>query len=90
MIYITLPPGTEGEISAWELASGGTGIYRSAIVIVYVLIAIFTALFIDLKALLHAYKRGKNCQNLFGKEFSEELLSMTVKELRDKIGLKKA
>lgn len=75
----------EGKISAWELASGGTGIYKSAIV--YVLIGIFTALFINPRAVMQAYKRGKGCRNLFGEELTDSLLALTVKDLRKKVGL---
>jgi hypothetical protein len=75
----------EAQISAWELAAGGMGIYKSAAI--YVFIALLTGLFINPKSVWLAYKRGKGCRNLFDIEFTESLLSLTVGELRGKVGL---
>jgi len=76
----------EAEISAWEMGAGGIGIYKTAIL--YVLLAILTGLFISPRAVCRAYKRGKGSQNLFDIEFSDDLLSLTIKELREKVQLK--
>lgn len=75
----------EAEVSAWELGSGGIGKYGSAEAFLY--LGVIVGLFINPRAVHRAYRRGKGCKNLYCLEFSEELLAITVGELRQQMGL---
>jgi ubiquinone biosynthesis protein Coq4 len=75
----------EAEVSAWELGSGGIGKYASAEAFLY--LGMMVGLFINPRAVRRAYLRGKGCRNLYHLEFSEELLSLTVGELRLQMGI---
>jgi hypothetical protein len=70
----------EGEIGAWELASGGAGKYPLGWP--YILSITLLAFILHPKAIIRAYQRGRSCQNLFKSDFKEELLSKTVGDLR--------
>lgn len=75
----------EAEIGAWELATG----CRTSLVAWFLNGgAVFVGLFLFPKAVWRAFKRGWRTQtNLYHDFQYESLLSMTVKELRQKIGL---
>jgi ubiquinone biosynthesis protein Coq4 len=75
----------EAEVSAWELGSGGIGKYVSAKGFLY--LGVFAGLFINPRAVHRAYRRGKGCRNLYHLEFTDELLSVTVGELRRQMGI---
>ncbi len=75
----------EAEMSAWELGSGGIG--RYAAVKFYLYLGVMLGLLIDPRAVRRAYVRGKGCKNLYHLEFTEELLSLTVGELRHQMGI---
>lgn len=75
----------EAEIGAWEIASGCQNYFVAWFLNFG---AVFVGLFMHPKAVLKAFKRGRNTQtNLYHNFEYEPLLTMTVKELRTKIGL---
>ncbi len=75
----------EAEVAAWELAPKGLGKYPNGWI--YVLAMFFIGLALYPKKTLQAFKRGKNCTNLFNSDFKSEILDDTVAELRKKVGL---
>jgi ubiquinone biosynthesis protein Coq4 len=77
----------EAKVSAWELGSGGIGKYGSAKAYLY--LGVLVGVFINPRAVHRAYRLGKSCRNLYHLEFSEELLSITVGELRRRTGISK-
>lgn len=75
----------EAEIGAWEIASGCQNYFVAWFLNFG---AVFVGLFMHPVAVLKAFKRGRNTQtNLYHNFEYEPLLTMTVKELRAKIGL---
>ena len=77
----------EAEIGAWEIVTGCRTFF-----IAWFLNggAVIVGLFINPKAVLNAFRRGwKTDTNLYHNFEYAQLLEMTVKELRDKIGLDK-
>ncbi len=77
----------EAEIGAWELA---TGCKTSFIAWFLNSGAVFIGLFMCPREVIKAFKRGRNTlTNLYHNFEYEPLLEMTVKEVRDKIGLDK-
>jgi hypothetical protein len=75
----------EAEIGAWEIA---TGCRKSFIAWFLNSGAVIVGLFMHPKAVLKAFQRGRNTRtNLYHDFEYEPLLSMTVKEVREKIGL---
>lgn len=75
----------EAEVSAWELGSGGAGLYSA--VGWYLYLGVLGGLLINPLAVRRAYKRGKSCKNLYTSAFDESMLAWTVGELRAKLGL---
>lgn len=75
----------EAEVSAWELGSGGAGLYSA--VEWYLYLGVLTGLLINPLAVRRAYKRGKSCKNLYTLAFDDNMLNWTVGELREKLGL---
>lgn len=75
----------EAEIGAWEIA---TGCRTSFIAWFLNSGAAMVGLFISPKAIIKAFKRGRNTKtNLYHNFEYEPLLNMSVKELRNKVGL---
>jgi hypothetical protein len=76
----------EGEIAAWELASG-CGSFLAAWVLN--LSALVVGLVISPRRVFRAFVRGRHSQNLYltAGEWSEALLDLRVGELRTKLGL---
>ncbi len=78
--------GGESRISAWELASGG--IDRGNVAGHFFLAhALFFGLLIDFRAMRDAWRLGKRCSNLFGREIDDALLGRTVAEVRVELGI---
>ncbi len=75
----------EAEIKAWELGSGGW--QRHRIVLLFMLAAIPLGLWLDPRALWRAYRRGKNCRNLFDRECDDGILAETVGSVRARLGI---
>ena len=75
----------EAEIGAWEIA---TGCRTSFIAWFLNSGAVLVGLFTHPKAVIDAFRRGRNTKtNLYHDFDYESLLKMPVKEVRDKIGL---
>jgi hypothetical protein len=75
----------EAEIGAWEIA---TGCRTSFIAWFLNTGAAFVGLFMHPKAVIKAFRRGRNTRtNLYYNFEYELLLKMTIKEVRDKVGL---
>jgi hypothetical protein len=74
----------EAEIGAWELASG-CGRHYPAWVLNFAAVAI--GAFLWPRRVWAAFRRGRRSGNLYGIDFSEELLDQTVGDLRQAIGL---
>jgi len=74
----------EAEIAAWELASGCHRHFAAWVLnIGAVLIGVVTCP----RRLIRAFRCGRHSRNLYGGEYSENLLSMTVGDLRRELGL---
>jgi hypothetical protein len=75
----------EMEISAWEVGAGLGGLWVAWLICVPFFLA---GLMIDPRRTLRAHHAGRDCRSLFVDTAPyEELLSMTVGELRERIGL---
>jgi hypothetical protein len=74
----------EGEISAWELASG-CGPYLAAWVLN--LAGFGIGLFLSPRRMLRAFVRGRHSRNLYGEGFNAMRLSQRVGDLRRELGL---
>jgi hypothetical protein len=74
----------EGEISAWELASG-CGPYLAAWVLN--LAGFGIGLFLSPRRVLRAFVRGRHSKNLYGEGFNSARLSQHVGDLRRELGL---
>jgi hypothetical protein len=72
----------EAEIAAWELAAGCAD---HAAAWVLNLGAAMIGLVICPLRVAAAFRRGRRSDTLYRSEFSEELLAMSVRELRDKL-----
>jgi hypothetical protein len=78
----------EAEIGAWEIA---TGCRTSFIAWFLNTGAVIVGMFMYPKAVIKAFRRGKNTRtNLYYDFEYESLLLMTVKEVREKVGLPSA
>jgi len=69
----------EAEIAAWELAAGTHDKYFAKFIN---LVAVLYGTFLSPKRLLTAYTLGRNSKTLYSLEFSEELLNISVTQLR--------
>lgn len=69
----------EGEIGAWELASGA---YGYAAVWVLSLAAFSAGLLLAPRSLWRAFVRGSACDTLYRHDWNDEWLQLTVRELR--------
>jgi hypothetical protein len=74
----------EGEISAWELASG-CGPYLAAWVLN--LAGFGIGLFLSPRRVLRAFVRGRHSKNLYGEGFNPARLGQRVGDLRRELGL---
>jgi hypothetical protein len=74
----------EAEISAWELAAG-CGCYWAAWVLD--LGAATLGLVIAPRRTWRAFRRGRSSRTLYREEFGDELLDLTLPELRARLGL---
>jgi hypothetical protein len=74
----------EAEIAAWELASGCRRYLAAWILNIG---ALLVGLMLSPKKVVVAYKRGRKSSNLYGREFSQELLSTSIGKLRSELGL---
>lgn len=73
----------EAEISAWEVGSGGLGRYWAGWILD--LMNVGQGLIINPRGVYRAFMRGRQTQNLFDREFTEELLHRRVGELRSQL-----
>jgi hypothetical protein len=76
----------EAEMGAWELGSGlrdRTGVRLAIRVFGF-------ALPLHRQRLLHAFVRGRHCQNLVGRPLDDATLDRSVAELRTELGLDRA
>jgi len=75
----------EMEISAWEVGAGLGGLWVAWLICVPFFLA---GLMTSPRRTVRAYRAGRHCRSLFVDTLpSEELLSLTVGELRRRIGL---
>lgn len=75
----------EAEIGAWEIATGCRSFFIAWFLNAG---AVFVGLFMYPKAVIRAFRRGRNSKtNLYHNFDYESLLTMTVKEVKDKIGI---
>ena len=69
----------EGEISAWEIASGCAGFWAAWLLN---LLGMLLGFMLAPGAVFRAFVRGRRSQNLYRRELGAELLAMPVGELR--------
>lgn len=74
----------EGEIAAWELASGCRDHVAAWLLN---LSAAAIGLAIAPRAIVRAFRRGRACRNLYEREWSDEILDLPVGALRRELGL---
>jgi hypothetical protein len=74
----------EGEIGAWELASGCAGFVAAWVLNLY---ALAIGLVVAPRAMWRAFVRGRHTRNLYRTPWSEGLLDAPVRELRARLGL---
>ncbi len=77
----------EAEISAWELASGCKREYAAWLLNMG---AMMYGLLFHPGAMVRAWTRGRQSDNLYGRDFDDELLGRHVCEMRDELGLAKS
>ena len=74
----------ETEIGAWEVASGCARFYQGWLLN---LLSFAIGLVINPRGVYGAFMRGRRSRNLYRSEFSEELLSSRVGDVRRRLGL---
>jgi ubiquinone biosynthesis protein Coq4 len=74
----------EGEIAAWELASGCRDHWAAWYLNFW---AALIGLFISPRAIERAFRRGRTSRNLYGREWDDGVLDRSVSELRRELGL---
>ncbi len=74
----------EAEIGAWEIASGCAHHYAAWQLNLQ---AMAIGLVIAPRAVYRAFVRGRHTKNLYREEFNDELLSSTVRDLRQRLHL---
>jgi len=77
----------EAEISAWEVGSGGLNRFWAGWWLDLMNIA--QGVVIDPRGIYRGFMRGRQTSNLFGGEFSDEMLDHTVGEYRRSLGLER-
>ena len=75
----------EGEVAAWELASGGLGPFWTAFP--YVFSVLLVGFVLDPRAIVRAFIRGRGQSNLFVTDFGARLRGMRLGELRRQLGI---
>lgn len=81
--YEATPIG-EGEIGAWEVATGLRRLWAGWVLNLF---AMGFALLFAPRRVYRAFIRGRHSRNLYGSEYTEELLDSSVSEMREKLGL---
>ena len=74
----------EGEIAAWELASGCRDHWAAWYLNFW---AALIGLFISPRAIGRAFRRGRKSRNLYGREWDDGILDRSASELRRELGL---
>jgi hypothetical protein len=74
----------EGEIGAWEIASGCRGFFAAWWLN---LVAMCFGLFLAPGRIFRAFVRGRHSRNLYGERFDEDLLARPVADVRARLGL---
>ena len=77
----------EAEISAWEIGSGGLHNYFAGWWLDLMNVA--QGLVVNPRGVYRGFMRGRSTKNLFGQQFSEEMLTHLVGEYRHKLQLEK-
>ena len=75
----------EAEISAWEVGSGGLRRYYAGWVLDLMNVA--QGLVVNPRGVYRSFMRGRRNSNLFGMEFSDDLLAAHVGEMRKRLRL---
>lgn len=74
----------EAEIGAWELTSGCRDHYAAWVLNIA---AVLIGLPLAPRAIWRAARRGRESQNLYGREWDDSLLDRTLGELRSELGI---
>lgn len=74
----------EGEIGAWEIASGCTD-YRAALILNLQVMGFM--LVSQRRRIFEAFVRGCHTRNLYGREYGDRLLEQSVEATREELGL---
>ena len=74
----------EGEIGAWEVASGCRDLFAAWVLNLY---AMQLALWFAPRAVWRAFVRGRHSENLYAEPWSESLLEESVGDMRRRLGL---
>ena len=77
----------EGEIGAWEIASGCRDMIAAWVLNLY---AMWIGLWLSPRAMWRAFARGRHSQNLYGEPWSDALLDASVGETRRRLSLERA
>ena len=77
----------EGEIGAWEIASGCRDMVAAWVLNLY---AMWIGLWIAPRAMWQAFARGRHSRNLYGEAWSEALLDASVGDTRRRLALEPA
>ncbi|MCB9893317.1 MAG: hypothetical protein H6839_02585 [Planctomycetes bacterium] len=81
--YQATPIG-EGEIGAWEVATGCRNLWAGWVLNLF---AMGFAMPFASRRVYRAFVRGRHSRNLYGSEYTEELLATGIDEMRGKLGL---
>jgi hypothetical protein len=76
----------EGQIGAWEIASGCRDMVAAWVLNLY---AMWVGLWISPSAMWQAFARGRHSQNLYGEPWSEALLDLSVGDTRRRLALER-
>ena len=74
----------EGEIGAWEIASGCRDMLAAWILNLY---AMWVGLWLSPRAMWRAFARGRHSRNLYGETWNDALLEQSVGETRRRLAL---
>jgi hypothetical protein len=77
----------EGEIGAWEIASGCRDMIAAWLLNLY---AMWVGLWIAPRAIWQAFARGRHSRNLYGEPWGDALLDASVGETRRRLALERA
>ena len=76
----------EGQIGAWEIASGCRDMIAAWVLNLY---AMWVGLWISPRAMWQAFARGRHSQNLYGEPWSDALLDQSVGDTRRRLALER-